>query len=1276
MKKFLLSFLPLLLALVCGFKASAQDIAVTVTWETPGTVSVYKAATYNPGTAAIDLPAEATSYTITDKAEYVFYPAEGYCMTSALIEGTTTSALAANSYSDFTQVCKISTKYPVGINKFNNKTVAIKLEKLVYNTSFDLEIHNGAEKVSAKLFNGTTQTRTLEVSDGKQNIKLSQFENKLELQSTAFPRSAFHTVTLDGNPVEYKMTKYSMDIADGSKVYVAVGDPATTAPAAKCKVTFEFVNDNPACIATIRDWTANKFLDLEQIAEGYELSSGTQIQLNIKDDYTVNSITANDAAYTPGTRYTVEGNTKFVVDIKGTTYTPLSAKIYTNMIEALSFSNSTQHAEAGEITVTAGDEKPAGSVTFNKTNYTIGIPTTEYALGNISGKTKNVFFNLKPGYYIKSAVLGNPSDPQNTSLAGMMAFRQAEAPVFFDIAKIDFNTPASVYYEGPEGVARLRAKYAAKDGSLETVTYEGAKPGEVVANGLTDIKFDPDYDSYFEVSIYADAAHQNFNKYVYLDGVAQIPNGDDSEAPGVFSNIKLKKDSKLVIIFSEAVTEPESRTISFLTAGDVDASLSYDGITVTDFSKDITAYFDGQYTITPEAGTTVKVNGEAVTLSDGKYIFSPEAGSETLIQLVKDGFGVLDCDTDPATGSTVKSLSSVEVLLAMDESFATGESTPNIVESPARWISVSNGAKVASFEVGDPSETAIPFTLTLDKPITAAGTYTISIPAGIIYQAFPNADFSDYNRTAASKVNPQIDLQLTVDPDMTYKWSFDPAAGSENDLPGSDGDNVIVTLSLPDAKSLSEEAMTAGTGPWFSYNGAPVAKVDDPSSEEGWAFIQTMATYGKPALAVEISKSVFNKVGQLSITADEGAFTVNGVEPSPAIEYTAQFGKKVEYSYEFTPAVNTEISDWSEFTLTFPTAGSITIDEDNAYVMLAQGMSWGTMNVEMTVNGNSVTFKPQSDGEPSTGTLTLTIGEGTFILDGVNASPEIAGSWSYTRAAAVNFDWTPSPKGKILNEGWGVYAAIVYDEVEKVQIADASAIVVKFDDQVLPELNWDDASVMGVQVVSEGANTLMINAANGLLSDASTTGTLSVSIPAGALLISGKPNPEAIEYSWDVVAAKEYEVTVTPASGKSIHELSKITVKFGGAESVELNESFINSWISVKKGYSVIASATGVTVGDDGVATITFDPISAAGDYTVSIQYGTFFLDGVQDSESMILKYTVDPTMTGIDEIEADGGLYTVFNMQGILLLRDASADQLRKLPAGIYIINGRKIAL
>lgn len=52
------------------------------------------------------------------------------------------------------------------------------------------------------------------------------------------------------------------------------------------------------------------------------------------------------------------------------------------------------------------------------------------------------------------------------------------------------------------------------------------------------------------------------------------------------------------------------------------------------------------------------------------------------------------------------------------------------------------------------------------------------------------------------------------------------------------------------------------------------------------------------------------------------------------------------------------------------------------------------------------------------------------------------------------------------------------------------------------------------------------------------------------------------------------------------------------------------------------------------------------------------------------------PFMTDVENISTDNaaGSHDVYNLQGIRVLKNASADDLRRLPVGLYIYNGAKI--
>lgn len=58
------------------------------------------------------------------------------------------------------------------------------------------------------------------------------------------------------------------------------------------------------------------------------------------------------------------------------------------------------------------------------------------------------------------------------------------------------------------------------------------------------------------------------------------------------------------------------------------------------------------------------------------------------------------------------------------------------------------------------------------------------------------------------------------------------------------------------------------------------------------------------------------------------------------------------------------------------------------------------------------------------------------------------------------------------------------------------------------------------------------------------------------------------------------------------------------------------------------------------------------------------------------VNYEVTGLGVGIESVEVDTVLYRVYSLQGLLLLDNASATEVAKLPAGLYIVNGKKVSI
>lgn len=1267
MKKFLSSMLPLLMAILCWGTASAQW-STTVKWDEPGSIQILTGTTSASSSTPMDLPASATSVTLTEAKAYFIAPADGYAITSVTLDGEP-QTLGTLSYTNPTKIYSITANWASKAETWNGKTIEVTTEKLTYE-NFTLDVANGASSISFLLTggNGTTLGREITPADGKNDIKYSTAETTLRIQSAGLPRADLYSVTLNGQPVEMSnalQKVYEVPLTPGCQVYVAKEDPSLYQ---SCKVTFSFTNGDPNCLNNIRDWAAGKFIMPAELTPDYvlDIAKGGEIQFNFNEDYTDISVTANGSAVAnPGGRkIAINEDTNFVITATGVTYNDVEALIYTNDIESLTLT--TDLIDGKPINYEFVKDVPAGSVTLN-CGYTIPIDTKLYKATNVPGKTQKFFFEVANGYWLKKGILGNyndPEDPQGYMLNGTTMVKAADAPVFLNVQKIDYSQTAYVYYEGPNNCGKISCK--SPDGTFATF-----KGNEYLANGWNTINYDPEYNSAFTAGLYVDANTVDYSKTVVLND--RTLTADDN---GVY-NFTFTNNSVMKMFLT---ANPVSTfTVNITSEGYAPATVVYDmAKTITEFPASAKVYGTTDFIVTPGVNVKASVNGTAAPFADGKYTATMKAaGTITLAQNMANATAA--GKLIPADNSKVRKLAKVTLELPFD-----GEHAFDFAADAAKYITLTSATARAaainpeSVEAGDPSDTAIPVVMTF--PVQeAAGAYTLNIPAGLIWQTGWNDAAESFLPTGI--VNAPISATYTVDPAMAYEWNFTPENGSTNAFTG---DSQVIVMSLPDAESLSSDAFTDATGPWVKFNGINIKKVDDADAEEGWSYIENMATYGKPAVAILVSKSIMSKIGTLEITAEPGALTVDGNEASPAINYSAQFGEMKSYTVEFDPASGTEVDSFNEIKLTFKEAETVAINEGSVYVQFRTGMSWGIELNEsrISVEGNTVTFNVSTDATLIPGRYIMTIGEGTFLLDGNQLSDEIGASWDLIRNSEVDQTWQPTPAEGVINNGWGMDVAFVFGDIETVSYGEnIDDMKVVFNGAELPKYSGnDDVEYYRYALEPYMPNVIMISAYGGKLMDKATEGTLTVTIPAGGIKISGEPNKEEISYTWRLVAEKDYIVVLSPEDGQAVKQLDKVTIEFPNAEKAQLTDYFQTSWVNVYKGYSVYTRAASVEM-VDGAAHPTFvvtleEPVTENGTYEIKIYSGAFLLDGIQESNQIEATYTVDDTLVGIDGIYSDNGLYTVVSLQGIVVLSDAPADKVKALPAGFYIINGKKVNL
>lgn len=163
----------------------------------------------------------------------------------------------------------------------------------------------------------------------------------------------------------------------------------------------------------------------------------------------------------------------------------------------------------------------------------------------------------------------------------------------------------------------------------------------------------------------------------------------------------------------------------------------------------------------------------------------------------------------------------------------------------------------------------------------------------------------------------------------------------------------------------------------------------------------------------------------------------------------------------------------------------------------------------------------------------------------------------------------------------------------------------------------------------------------------------------------------------------QLSVEYSPASGTTVKSLNQILVT--GSEDLGYNTELTMS-VKDAQGQEV-ATASVSLIGNDGTELTDWNQVyinlskelTEAGTYTIEVPEHIFSnLDDTAWNTATTLTYTVDPTATGIDNAQAGNVTEVdVYTVDGALFAKGVKSNEVRKtLPAGVYVVNGRKIAI
>lgn len=183
------------------------------------------------------------------------------------------------------------------------------------------------------------------------------------------------------------------------------------------------------------------------------------------------------------------------------------------------------------------------------------------------------------------------------------------------------------------------------------------------------------------------------------------------------------------------------------------------------------------------------------------------------------------------------------------------------------------------------------------------------------------------------------------------------------------------------------------------------------------------------------------------------------------------------------------------------------------------------------------------------------------------------------------------------------------------------------------------------------------------------------------IMVTGNGGEEPGEVTYDLLPE-----SVSPANGSTISELSEIVLTFS-------NITLFPDWVS-PSGYLYRVEANEDVeimelVGNEdnwfAPKVYTFgmeEPITQNGVYKFVIGKGAFNDEAYQENEGksgkmspeLVYTWTVDATGNGVEGITVENETLNVYTVAGVQVLKNAAAAEYNNLPAGLYIVNGKKV--
>ena len=637
----------------------------------------------------------------------------------------------------------------------------------------------------------------------------------------------------------------------------------------------------------------------------------------------------------------------------------------------------------------------------------------------------------------------------------------------------------------------------------------------------------------------------------------------------------------------------------------------------------------GEWTISIPSGVVHEVNPNNMDPIPGGAVNAPYTATYTVDPNAKspiENYVIL-----PASGSKVNKLTSFN-LIYPDVSAMQGYSAFRFTDEiiPGALTNGNTSYTLMGVFNQEYREAAAILFAPIDNDwnqltVTEAGHWTLTIPAGYY--------------SLNGEANPEIKLDYYLRPSYP-EFPVTPEPESELSKFGT----FTIDLFGASYVTLAEDKAVTLNGKGFSAELNVRPSAERPSLYE-------MTLNGAPSEAGEYTLNI--PAGFFLMENDYGFESTN---EEMKITYT------LKPDYIISPTPGTTVESLDVITIEWPGAKSVTFSGDNYGLMLTNGSNYATPCLDVTEVAGAAhpTFtltRPSYTSAPPMGTIRLLIDEGVFEVDG-EPSAEVA--VTYDLQYEVNLDYQVEPANHIVVcDAWGAYWGFIFDESVRLSMNE------DFDSKVSVSFNGEELEAgSDYMAMTEGNMLLFSLFSPRYLRDA----MLRVFVDEGALSVGGVDSP-AISATFQLVTPREYDYVLSPADGSEVDALNEITITFPDAEEIEVFQEY-GARLALGYEASENASIEVKTTSEGAVAVLSFSKLPVDnGDYTLTVNEGTFTLDGVFSSPAISATFHYD-ALSGVSLISAEGK-YTVISLDGKLLLKDA--DSLDSLEKGFYIVNGKK---